>query len=84
MIYASGSYALYCIQAHDLCPDIPIIVIGTKKDLRDDPQTIWELKMKKQKPVSEEEGRITAARIGSYFYLECSAKTKDVCLYTYS
>lgn len=33
----------------------------------------------KQEPVRPEQGRAMAEQIGAYAYLECSAKTKEVC-----
>jgi Ras family protein A len=56
---------------------LPIILVGCKKDLREDPRTIEELKKTGQKPVSYEEGLTVAQKIGAYKYLECSAKKLD-------
>nr|KAG5708473.1 hypothetical protein BaRGS_026200 [Batillaria attramentaria] len=64
-------------EVRHFCPDVPIMVVGTKKDLRDDQTALAELEVKGQKPVSEEEGRAMAERIGAVAYVECSAKTKD-------
>jgi Ras family protein A len=57
---------------------VPIILIGNKRDLRNDPKTLHELSKAKQVPVKPEQGRAMAEQIGAYAYLECSAKTKDV------
>ena len=59
---------------------MPIILVGNKKDLRNDPQTIRDLARNKQEPVKPEQGRAIAEQIGAYAYLECSAKTKEVCV----
>jgi len=59
------------------CVDLPIILVGLKKDLRNDPRIIEELRRFDQRPVSMEEGQQMAARIGAYQYLECSAKSGD-------
>ncbi|XP_075430198.1 transforming protein RhoA-like isoform X2 [Ascaphus truei] len=48
-------------------PNVPIILVGNKKDLRND----------EQEPVKPEEGRDMANRIGAFGYMECSAKMKD-------
>jgi len=37
------------------CPGIPIILVGSKIDLRDDPRTIEELRKYRQHPVTYEE-----------------------------
>ncbi|EHB17164.1 Transforming protein RhoA, partial [Heterocephalus glaber] len=59
------------------CPNVPIILIGNKKDLQNDEHTRQELAKMKQEPVKPEEGRDMANRIGAFGYMECSAKTKD-------
>jgi GTPase SAR1 family protein len=54
-----------------------------KKDLRNDPKTIEELKKVNQAPVSFDqvslgnEGQSVATKIGAYKYLECSARMND-------
>lgn len=37
------------------CKDVPKVLVGMKSDLRHDPQTIGELMMTNQKPVTIEE-----------------------------
>ncbi|XP_023613150.1 transforming protein RhoA-like isoform X1 [Myotis lucifugus] len=64
-------------EVKHFCPNVPIILVGNKKDLRNDELTRWELAKMKQKPVKPEEGREMANRIGALGYVECSAKTKD-------
>jgi len=64
-------------EVRHFCPNVPIILVGNKKDLRSDPGTIRELSKMKQEPVKQEDGRSTAEKIGAFGYLECSAKTKD-------
>uniref|UniRef100_A0A673U1A7 Ras homolog family member A n=1 Tax=Suricata suricatta TaxID=37032 RepID=A0A673U1A7_SURSU len=62
-------------EVKHFCPNMPIILVGNKKDLRNDEHTRRELA--KMKPVKPEEGRDMANRIGAFGYMECSAKTKD-------
>jgi Ras homolog gene family, member A len=64
-------------EVRHFCPNVPIILVGNKKDLRNDQNTIRELLKMKQEPVRPDEGRNTATKIGAFDYLECSAKTKD-------
>lgn len=64
-------------EVKHFCPNVPIILVGNKKDLRNDSNTIHELAKMKQVPVSIEEGKQMAEKIQAYSYLECSAKTKD-------
>ncbi|KAF3859966.1 hypothetical protein F7725_000221 [Dissostichus mawsoni] len=64
-------------EVKHFCPNVPIILVGNKKDLRNDDHTRRELAKMKQEPVKSEEARDMANRINAFGYLECSAKTKD-------
>ena len=64
-------------EVKHFCPNVPIILVGNKKDLRNDENTKRELMKMKQEPVRPEEGRAMADKINAYNYLECSAKTKE-------
>nr|XP_045014877.1 transforming protein RhoA-like isoform X1 [Jaculus jaculus] len=64
-------------EVKHFCPNVPIILVGNKKDLRNDKHTIQELAKVKQKPVKPEEGRDMVNKIDAFGYMECSAKTKD-------
>jgi len=64
-------------EVRHFCPNVPIILVGNKKDLRNDQATIKELSKMKQQPVALEEGKSMSEKIGAYAYLECSAKTKE-------
>jgi Rho family protein len=56
------------------CEGTPLILVGTKTDLRRDEQTKRMLSAQGQTPVSPEQGAIVAKEIGAK-YTECSAKT---------
>eukprot|EP01130_Rhizamoeba_saxonica_P011639 TRINITY_DN4839_c0_g4_i1.p1 TRINITY_DN4839_c0_g4~~TRINITY_DN4839_c0_g4_i1.p1 ORF type:complete len:193 (-),score=60.47 TRINITY_DN4839_c0_g4_i1:126-704(-) len=58
------------------CPNTPIILAGTKMDLRDDPETIEKLQSKRQEPVVAETAQAMAEEVGAYKYMECSALTQ--------
>uniref|UniRef100_F6TAD0 small monomeric GTPase n=2 Tax=Monodelphis domestica TaxID=13616 RepID=F6TAD0_MONDO len=58
------------------CPSTPIILVGTKLDLRDDKDTIEKLKEKKLTPITYPQGLALAKEIDSVKYLECSALTQ--------
>mmetsp|Transcript_14197 Transcript_14197/g.21461 ORF Transcript_14197/g.21461 Transcript_14197/m.21461 type:complete len:181 (+) Transcript_14197:44-586(+) len=62
------------IQKH--AEDVPIILVGTKIDLRDDADTIRELEENEQVPVSYNAGMEIAKQINAAGYFECSAKTQ--------
>ncbi|KAG2212363.1 hypothetical protein INT47_001724 [Mucor saturninus] len=57
-------------------PNIPIILVGTKLDLREDRDTIERLREKRMAPISYAQGLVMAKDIGSVKYLECSALTQ--------
>ena len=59
------------------CPNIPVILVGNKKDLRNDEMAIQDLGKKSQKPVTAEQGRSMAEKIKAFEYIECSSKTKE-------
>lgn len=57
-------------------PNIPIILVGTKLDLREDAATLDSLRQKRMEPVSYEQALVCAREIRAYKYLECSALTQ--------
>uniref|UniRef100_A0A8C9PEC6 Ras homolog family member B n=1 Tax=Spermophilus dauricus TaxID=99837 RepID=A0A8C9PEC6_SPEDA len=64
-------------EVKHFCPNVPIILVANKKDLRSDEHVRTELARMKQEPVRTDDGRAMAVRIQAYDYLECSAKTKE-------
>jgi len=52
------------------CPNAPVILVGTKVDLRSKPEF-------KSKIVSESDGNALAGRINAKKYIECSALTQE-------
>ncbi|XP_059819518.1 rho-related GTP-binding protein RhoG [Hypanus sabinus] len=59
------------------CPDVPMLLVGTKKDLRSDPETIRKLKEQSLAPISQHQGSGLAKQIQAVKYLECSALNQD-------
>jgi len=59
------------------CPKVPVMLVGCKKDLRRDPQTIDNLRKQNQRPVAPEQGQAVAQKVGARMYLECSARTGE-------
>ena len=59
------------------CPSTPIILVGTKIDLRSDKDTIEKLSQKHKAPITEEEAKAKANEVGAVKYLECSAATQQ-------
>lgn len=59
------------------CPGVPIILVGLKKDLRDDPVAQEEMRKRSEKFITPEEGEDVRRRISAKKYLECSALTGE-------
>ncbi|MCO5597324.1 hypothetical protein L7F22_051400 [Adiantum nelumboides] len=55
------------------CSNIPMILVGTKLDLRDDAATIEKLKERRMQAISYAQGNQMARDIGATRYMECSA-----------
>mmetsp|Transcript_24489 Transcript_24489/g.59423 ORF Transcript_24489/g.59423 Transcript_24489/m.59423 type:complete len:204 (-) Transcript_24489:41-652(-) len=55
---------------------VPIILVGTKIDLRNDPEEIRRLEAERETVVSMEEGQRKGMEIGAAAYIECSALTQ--------
>lgn len=62
------------IQHHS--PGTPIILVGTKRDLREDPIQLEKLRDRRQEPISFNQGNEKAKEIKAAKYLECSALTQ--------
>lgn len=59
------------------CPNIPILLVGTKKDLRSDPETVKKLKEQGLSPTTYQQGTSLSKQIGAVKYLECSALNQE-------
>jgi len=57
-------------------PGVPIILVGTKLDLRDDPEVREQLRQRKMAPIQYEQAVQVAKDIKAVKYLECSALTQ--------
>uniref|UniRef100_V9L3L6 Rho-related GTP-binding protein RhoB n=1 Tax=Callorhinchus milii TaxID=7868 RepID=V9L3L6_CALMI len=64
-------------EVRHFCPGVPVVLVGNKRDLRNDERVRKELARTKQELLRWEDGKSIADRIGAYDYLECSAKTKE-------
>ncbi|XP_073405356.1 rho-related GTP-binding protein RhoU-like [Dendrobates tinctorius] len=62
------------IQTH--CPNVPLILVGTQCDLREDVKVLIQLARYREKPVPPSSARALAEKIGAVAYVECSALTQ--------
>ncbi|CAD6231960.1 GSCOCG00001673001-RA-CDS [Cotesia congregata] len=58
------------------CPDAPMILVGTKIDLRDDRETLTLLAEQGLSAIKREQGQKLANKIRAVKYMECSALTQ--------
>jgi len=63
------------IQHH--APGVPIILVGTKSDLRGDEAMLASLAAKGLRVISREEAAARQKEIGAVSYMECSALTQE-------
>ncbi|XP_074672727.1 rho-related GTP-binding protein RhoG isoform X1 [Strix aluco] len=59
------------------CPSVPILLVGTKKDLRNNPETMKRLKEQNQAPITTQQGVSLSKQIRAVKYLECSALNQE-------
>lgn len=64
-------------ETNHFCPNASIVLVGIKKDTRNDPNEIKRLHEIKLDPVTSQEGQAMAKQIHAFAYIECSAKTKE-------
>lgn len=71
-------YEKWIQEVKHFCPGLPVVLIGCKKDLRNDEGTkrkLWE--SMGRHPLTEQDGMNAARELGLDAYLECSAKTGE-------
>ena len=60
-------------EANRLCAGVPVILVGLKKDLREDPIEIENMRKKSLCFVTPHDGEAAAREINARRYLECSS-----------
>lgn len=73
VVTRSYSAAQWYPEVAHFCEDTPLILVGTKIDLRRDESTKRMLSAQGQTPITPEQGAAVAREIGAK-YIECSAK----------
>ena len=64
-------------EVRHYCPNTPILLVGTKKDLRNDMKAIEEQKRQGISPVTSSQGEELAKKLKAVGYIECSAFTGE-------
>uniref|UniRef100_A0ABK0LZA0 Uncharacterized protein n=1 Tax=Rattus norvegicus TaxID=10116 RepID=A0ABK0LZA0_RAT len=59
-------------------PDVPTLLVGTKKDLTAQSDTLRRLKEQGQAPITPQQGQALAKQIHAVRYLQCSALQQEV------
>ncbi len=64
-------------EANHHCPETPVILVGTKIDVREDAAFLAKLEEQGQSLITKPQGLDLAKQVGAIKYLECSAKTQE-------
>ncbi|KAG2370720.1 hypothetical protein C9374_014296 [Naegleria lovaniensis] len=59
------------------CKNVPIILVGTQVDLRENESTVQKLREKGKQPLTADQGEKLKQEIKALKYVECSAKTQQ-------
>uniref|UniRef100_UPI0037E7EDDA rho-related GTP-binding protein RhoG-like n=1 Tax=Semicossyphus pulcher TaxID=241346 RepID=UPI0037E7EDDA len=59
------------------CPNVPILLVGTKSDLRDDQEVLENLREQNQITVTQQQGTELAKQIKAVKYVECASINQD-------
>ncbi|MCJ8733908.1 hypothetical protein PDJAM_G00229150 [Pangasius djambal] len=59
------------------CPSVPVLLVGTKRDLRSDTETVKKLKEQNLAPTTQQQGTALAKQINAVKYMECSALLQE-------
>jgi len=63
-------------EVRSCCGKVPVVLVGTQSDLREDAKTLVQLRQTKEQPVQEQEARKLAHSLGCEMYVECSSLTQ--------
>ena len=76
LLFLPSSLPQWYPEVSHHCPNTPIILVGTKLDMRDNADTIQSLREKKLAPIAFAQGVSMGKEIGAVKYCECSALTQ--------
>jgi len=64
-------------EVRHFCAKAPIVLVGNKKDLANDPAILLDLQKRRLTTVTTSEAKHVAEKIGAFAYVENSAKTAE-------
>lgn len=64
-------------EINHFCNSVPVLLVGTKTDLRYSEEVLKRLGERQLKPIVPEQGISMSSKIGAHAYLECSAKSRE-------
>ncbi|XP_051476915.1 rho-related GTP-binding protein RhoD-like [Apus apus] len=64
-------------EVNHFCKGVPVLVVGCKTDLRQDPEVRQKLKEGRLEPISRQQGEAMARQVHAVSYLECSARYQE-------
>lgn len=64
-------------EVKHFCPNVPIVLVGTKSDLLNESTVVNRLAERNQHPITRAEGDALAQEIGAAKHIVCSARTFD-------
>jgi Ras-related C3 botulinum toxin substrate 1 len=67
----------WCPEVNHHCEGTPMILVGTKVDLREEPSIVKKLSERGMKPKSYLDGEELRKQVKAVKYVECSAKTQE-------
>jgi Rho family protein len=74
---SKADHSQWVEEANERCPGVPILLVGLKKDLRDDPEAIEEMRKKSFHFITHKDAHDVAQQMGARKYLECSSLTGE-------
>mmetsp|Transcript_19689 Transcript_19689/g.32501 ORF Transcript_19689/g.32501 Transcript_19689/m.32501 type:complete len:119 (+) Transcript_19689:634-990(+) len=75
-VFVKGISVILILRIPIYYYSVPMILVGTKHDLREDSDFLAELSNKGQKPITPQQGEALAKELGMKKYVECSACTQ--------
>lgn len=71
-------YEKWIQEVKHFCPNVPVMLVGLKMDLRADPATVRRLQQREGRgPVTADETRKAAQELQCQAFVECSSKTGE-------